>query len=204
MKGTGTDHRSGEQGGFCRICGRILLLSGAVLVFAACIFFIFRWKEEVRAEQYCDEILADLEPLIPERTAASGSILEGEEQPAVLEADGVSCTGILEIMAAGVRLPVAGGYEDMTYIPGYVENEENEDPQFVISDSKAAPRFSDIGIEYEGSRVTYTDIRGRVREYKITAVVTGYWSGDGGGDLVLITEGQMSGQRVEIHCRQIP
>ena len=202
MSRPGMDNRSGEQGGFCRICGRVLLLSGAVLVFAACIFFIFRWKEEVRTEQYCDEILADLELLIPERTAGAGSILEGEEQPAVLEVDGISCTGILEIMSAEVRLPVAGGYEDMTYMPGYIGNEEEGNSQFVIWDAKAAPQFDDIGIEYEGSSVTYTDVRGRVYEYKITAVVTGYWSGAGGGDLVLITEKQPTGQRVEIHCAQ--
>ena len=105
-------------------------------------------------------------------------------------------------MSAEVRLPVAGGYEDMTYIPGYIGNEEEGNPQFVIGDAKAAPQFDDIGIEYEGSSVTYTDVRGRVYEYKITAVVTGYWSGAGGGDLVLITEEQTTGQRVEIHCAQ--
>ena len=52
-----------------------------------------------------------------------------------------------------------------------------------------------------GNFVPY--LRGRIYEYKVTAVVTGYWSGEGGGDLVLIMEAQPAGQRVEIHCEPI-
>ena len=74
----------------------------------------------------------------------------------------------------------------------------------MISDSKAAPQFVDIGMENEGSSVTYTDVEGRVYEYEITAVVTVYESEEGVGALVLIMEEQLSGQRVEIHCAQIP
>ena len=183
------NRRSGRDSGW------ILFVSGTVLIAAAALMFGMVFFQKLSTEEYCGRILIQLQELIPERTLGAALEFESGKQP-VLEVDGVSCAGILEVECLGKQWPVAGSGEESEQIPKLLEC---GDGQIMIEDAGKGRQFERITAADTGSRVSFTDLYGQVYLWEITEVMNGMpeHSGD---SMVLVTWDEITGKRKEIVC----
>ena len=113
--------KNGKSG---RNSGRIFFIFGTALIAAAALLLGSYLYQGYHTEKYCEIILEELLPLIPDRTPGTVPDTLGESQ-AVLEVEGISCVGVLEIPFLGESWPVAGAYEDGTDLPRLSSSEDN-------------------------------------------------------------------------------
>ena len=178
--------KNGKSG---RNSGRIFFISGTVLLTAAALLlggYLFRGYH---TEKYCGKILEELLPLIPDRTPGTVPDTLGESQ-AVLEVEGISCVGVLEIPFLGESWPVAGAYEDGTDLPRLGSSEDNE----------GGLQFNGLTQENIGEKVRFTDIYGRVYTWQIAGIVSGEGEELQGAGLVLLTRDRLTGEQKAVLC----
>lgn len=196
--GKRTGHRERKSSG--RNPGRLLFLSGTALVLAAVFLLGKGWYEEARTAGYCEQILEELLPLIPERTQGmQPEVPEGQE---MVEVGGVSCVGILEIPQFGERWPVAGAYEEETRLPVVrvsTEESDREGETLIIEDAWSGEQFGEISPEDIGEQICFTDVQGREFTWVITAVVDGKAAGLKDG-LLLRTREKLTGKIKTVVC----
>lgn len=180
-----------------RNSGRIFFVSGAVLIIAAAVLLGSYLFQGHRAEQSCSTVLRELLPLIPERTQGTVPDTLGKNQ-AVLEVEGISCVGILEIPSLGESWPIAGSYEDSTDLPRLESSEE--EGTAVINDAERGSLFSGITSEDIGEEVRFTDVYGRVCTWRITEIADRKGKELPNAGLILLTEDRMTGKERAVLC----
>lgn len=186
--------KNGKSG---RNSGRIFFISGTVLITAAALLlggYLFRGYH---TEKYCGKILEELLPLIPDRTPGTVPDTLGESQ-AVLEVEGISCVGALEIPFLGKSWPVAGAYEDGTDLPRLGSSEDNG--TIIINDAEGGLQFNGLTQENIGEKVRFTDIYGRVYTWQIAGIVNGAEEELQGAGLVLLTRDRLTGEQRAVLC----
>lgn len=185
--------KNGKSG---RNSGRIFFISGTVLIAAAALLLGSYLYQGYYTGKYCGKILEELLPLIPERTLGTVPDTLGESQ-AVLEVEGISCVGVLEIPFLGKSWPVAGAYEDGADLPRLGSSED--EGAVIINDAESGLQFAGLTPENIGEKVRFTDIYGRVYSWQIAGIASGEEELQGAG-LVLVTRDRLTGERRAVLC----
>lgn len=186
--------KNGKSG---RNSGRIFFISGTALIAAAALLLGSYLYQGYHTEKYCEIILEELLPLIPDRTPGTVPDTLGESQ-AVLEVEGVSCVGILDIPFLGKSWPVAGAYEDGTDLPRLGGGEDGG--AIVINDAERGRQFAGLTPEDIGEKVRFTDIYGSVYTWQIAGIVSGEGEELQDAGLILLTRDRLTGERRAVIC----
>lgn len=186
--------KNGKSG---RNSGRIFFIFGTALIAAAALLLGSYLYQGYHTEKYCEIILEELLPLIPDRTLGTVPDTLGESQ-AVLEVEGISCVGVLEIPFLGESWPVAGAYEDGADLPRL--GSSGDAGAIVINDAERGMQFTGLTPDNIGEKVRFTDIYGRVYTWQIAGIVSGEGGELQGTGLCLLTRDRLTGERRAVLC----
>lgn len=186
--------KNGKSG---RNSGRIFFIFGTALIAAAALLLGSYLYQGYHTEKYCEIILEELLPLIPDRTPGTVPDTLGESQ-AVLEVEGISCVGVLEIPFLGESWPVAGAYEDGADLPRL--GCSGDAGAIVINDAERGMQFTGLTPDNIGEKVRFTDIYGRVYTWQIAGIVSGEGGELQGTGLCLLTRDRLTGERRAVLC----
>lgn len=192
-------HRQ-KKDGTGRTFGRFLFVFGIILIAAAAVLLAGWLYQGYQAEAYCEKVLKSLIPLIPDGTG--GGQTKPEEEWEVVEVEGVSCAGVLEIPSRGESWPVAGAYEKDGRLPGFQapEKESDEEEGFIIEDSRTGILSAAISPEDVGQQICFTDVEGRQYIWEITAFSEGENQAGKEGDLTLQIKSRFTGRTWNVLC----
>lgn len=186
--------KNGRSG---RNSGRIFFISGTILIAAAALLLGVYLFRGYHTEKYSGKILEELLPLIPALTPGTAPDTLGESQ-AVLEVEGISCVGVLEIPSLGKSWPVAGSYEEGADLPRLGSSED--EGIIIINDAESGLQFNGLTPENAGEKVRFTDIYGRVYTWKIAGIVSGEEEELQSAGLVLLTRDRLTGEQRAVLC----
>lgn len=186
--------KNGKSG---RNSGRIFFIFGTALIAAAALLLGSYLYQGYHTEKYCEIILEELLPLIPDRTPGTVPDTLGESQ-AVLEVEGISCVGVLEIPFLGESWPVAGAYEDGADLPRL--GSSGDAGAIVINDAERGMQVTGLTPDNIGEKVRFTDIYGRVYTWQIAGIVSGEGGELQGTGLCLLTRDRLTGERRAVLC----
>lgn len=209
--------------------GRWWILLGTLFLTAALGLSGYNIWDAQRAEQSVDEILAQMKTELPEETdvwtalTADPSanpkteqeieipdyLLNSDMEMPVMEVDGRSYIGILEIPALQLSLPVISEwtYPDLRIAPCRYEGSAYKD-HLVIAAHNYESHFGTLKYLENGDTVIFTDVDGNEFQYEVAAretIMPTDIEGMTGGewDLTLFTCSYGGQQRVAVRCERI-
>lgn len=182
----------------------VLIILGAVLMFAAFSILIFNYYQSYKAFKNAENVLVHLESQITENRQSSESNKSTEQQEIVI--DGNKYIGYLSLPKFELELPVMDywSYKKLRTAPcryyGSVE-----DNNFVIMAHNYSRHFGKISKLKSDDVIVFTDLNGKATEYIVVAQdildpysVTEFQKGD--YDLTLFTCTYGGQNRVAIYC----
>lgn len=164
--------------------GRILVLTGLLLIAVALLLTVYNLWDEGRAEEKADAALEGLLPEIEEENrlfaeaaeAAAAEqievipdyILNPEMDMPVKEIDGIRYIGTLDIPILGLSLPVidAWSYPNLKIAPCRYSGSAYLD-DFVIAAHNYGSHFRNIQSLCPGNTLSFTDVDGNVFSYEV-------------------------------------
>ena len=195
--------------------GIVVMVAGAVLIFAALSLFLYNRYEDAQAGQAAENLLQDVQSAIEENLSMPP---ESEELPSsepidpsmtVIEIDGYGYIGYLSIPDLSLELPIMDqwDYTRMKIAPcRHFGSTKTDD--LVIAGHNYASHFGSLRTLKPGSRVDFTDMDGEVHTYEViyldtlapTDVVAVQ---DSGYDLVLYTCTPGGKTRETVFCNRV-
>ena len=203
--------------------GSALIALGLVLVTAALVLACWNIYDADRAARAAEQALEQLEELIPTQPEEPETV-PGETEPTqpeldirdypqrempTWEVDGYRYIGILEIPAAGLKLPIMEECDEarLKTAPCRYSGSVYQD-DLVISGHNYAKHFSPIRWQKIGTEVTFTDAEGTVFRYvivdyetlqpdQVEEMTTGDW------DLTLFTCNLGGDTRYAVRCERV-
>lgn len=159
--------KSNRRGGLLSL---LLIIVGCGALLASAAIFIGRAIEHRQAESRFQELVEQIEELLPRRTY--GSLEDrGDYTMPVLEIDGYDFAGLLEIETYGIKLPVYAAWDehDTARRPAvYVGSAYNG--SLIIGGRNTEKQFNFISRLSGGEKISFTDVQGRVYFYTVEAV----------------------------------
>lgn len=208
------------------------MLLGALFLTAALGLSVYNIWDARRAEQSVDEILSQMKIELPEKageadawTAPNADFLTNLEMASeieipnyllnpdmempVMEVDGRSYIGVLEIPVLALSLPVISewSYPDLRIAPCRYEGSAYKE-HLVIAAHNYESHFGTLKYLENGDPVIFTDVDGNVFQYEVAAretIMPTDIEGMTGGewDLTLFTCTYGGQQRVAVRCERI-
>lgn len=194
--------------------GIAILTAGAVLILSALLLFIHNRREDARAGQEAESLLAGVEAAIKEKSAetpAPDTPPEETEPPLdpnmpVVMIDGYEYVGQLEIPVLDLKLPVMAewDYDRLMAAPCRQFGSTRTD-DLVIAAHNYWNHFGRLKELKEGDAVSVTDMEGIVNDYLVARTETLYPDDvdsvqNSGYDLVLYTCTLGGRTRVTVFC----
>ena len=154
--------------------GIIIMVTGAVLIFAALSLFLYNKYEDAQAGQAAENLLQDVRSVIEETTSAPS---EPRELPSsepldssmtVVEIDGYGYIGYLSIPDLSLELPIMDqwDYTRMKIAPcRHFGSTKTDD--LVIAGHNYASHFGALRTLKRGARVDFTDMDGVEHNYEV-------------------------------------
>lgn len=191
--------------------GTWLMRGGLLLIAAALLLTAFNLWDEWRADQAAEQVL-DQMPVQPEDPAGSDGqgipdyLLNPDMEMPVVEIDGNSYIGVLEIPVLDLTLPVMSewSYPNLRTAPCRYAGSAYKD-NLVIAAHNYSTHFGQIKNLTAGDQVSFTDVDGNVFFYTVAEVQTLEPTAveemtDGGWALTLFTCTIGGQSRVTVRC----
>ena len=146
---------------------------------AAGIFAFIQYRNK-NAGKITGKVARELIKVIPKKSSAGAM---GDALP-VMEIEGFSCVGLLEVPSLDLKLPVGDKYQNVRILPC----QESGTPQkndLIITGSSSNKSFTGLSRIKIGKRVTFTDLEGNRYKYKFVSAGTIRRGEEADADLVL-------------------
>lgn len=184
---------------------------GLLLIAAALLLTVFNLWDEWRADQAAEQVLDQMtvQPEDPDASDGQGIpdyLLNPDMEMPVVEIDGNSYIGVLDIPALGLTLPVMSewSYPNLRTAPCRYAGSAYKD-NLVIAAHNYSTHFGQIKNLTVGDQVSFTDVDGNVFLYTVAEVQTLEPTAveemtDGGWALTLFTCTIGGQSRVTVRC----
>lgn len=148
------------------IFAKVLVIMGAVLLFAALLLLLYNRYESDRAGKDAEALLEDVLSVVEQNAAA------GPELP-VVEVDGYGCVGCLEVPSLELILPVLTDwdYEKLRVAPCLQFGSSRTD-DLVIAAHNFKRHFGRLKELSQGDAIVFTDMDGIENHYEVAEIET--------------------------------
>ena len=168
-----------------KILSKAFVLLGSAMILCAAALLVFNHREDARAKHQSDQVLVQLEQMLPQAAHVSAPIGAdlsfSAEEPALTEArempvktmDGREYIGFLSVDTLNLSLPVLSqwSYEGLKIAPGrYSGSVYTGD--LVICAHNYSSHFGQLPYLPIGTPIQFTDMDGMVWDYTLAAVET--------------------------------
>lgn len=153
--------------------GGICVFLGVVCILSAIGFVGYnRWEAE-SAEQVAQDMLADVQGVIAEKTIGSDDTEKIPSEMATVKVDGYDCIGILSVPVLNLELPVLTdwSYAKLKKAPCHYYGTYYE-KDFVIAAHNYKSHFGRLAELQAGDIVTFTDVNGVAHYYEVVLLET--------------------------------
>lgn len=148
----------------------VILVLGIMLVASAIGIFGYRMLAEHNAASLSDKIVKSMTDIIPQYDAddprATGT---GQDPLPMIEVEGVSMVGYLEMPSLGKKIPVADAYYDGDHL-AFLDSGSPVKGHFVIGGSETDGGFACLKDLKPGDKVTFVDANGVRYDYKVSGM----------------------------------
>jgi len=183
---------------FLHLLGICLILSGACLL-------LFLQLRAYMAENFAKAVVSQLEALLPERSMGVPEIYADSAMP-VLDLDGKDFSGLLDVPAFGITLPVGSVWDTgkLGFYPCRFWGSVN-DNSLVIGGTDQKGQFDFCDIIDLGTIVTVTDMTGAEFTYSVSRVdrakhADADWLCSEDYDLTLFARANFSLEYIAVRC----
>ena len=149
---------------------KFLIFIGTFLIVLSFAFLITSAIISNKSQVTCEKIIAQLETMLPERSAGFPYGYSSIEMP-VLEIEGKDIVGIIEMPKFNLKLPINNGYSyfKMKSMPSRISGSVY-DNSFVISGVDKKGQFECVNQIEIGDEITVTDMTGSQFSYEINDI----------------------------------
>ena len=153
--------------------GGICVFLGVVCILSAIGFVVYNHWEADSAEQIAQDILADVQGVIAEKTITPDNTEKIPSEMATVEVDRYDCIGILSVPGLHLELPVLTdwSYAKLKKAPCHYYGTYYE-KDFVIAAHNYKSHFGRLAELQAGDMVTFTDANGIAHYYEVVLLET--------------------------------
>ena len=155
--------------------GIIIIVVGAVLILSALLLLLYNRREDARAGQEAESLLANVEETIQAQANESITAPETSSDPEmpVVALDGYEYVGYIEIPTLGLKLPVMAQWDyDRLKIAPCRQFGSSRTDDLVIAAHNYESHFGRLKELVKGDTVTFTDMEGIINTYSVEKIET--------------------------------
>ena len=159
--------------------GIIIIAVGAVLILSALLLLLYNRREDARAGQEAESLLANVEEAIQaqanESITAPATAPETSSDPEmpVVALEGYEYVGYIEIPTLGLKLPVMAQWDyDRLKIAPCRQFGSSRTDDLVIAAHNYESHFGRLKELVRGDTVTFTDMEGIINTYSVEKIET--------------------------------
>lgn len=182
-----------------------LQILGLILIICSLVLLVGSRVYEARAKQTAAAVVEKMEALLPEKSEGSMESFTNMSMP-LLQIDGLNFSGLLEVPAFGVTLPIYDAWEaSRTWSFPCRFSGSVYDGSLVVGGSDQAGQFDFCSKLDLGAYIRVTDMTGAQYEYEVTRIVRSKHAGSEklDGDepgLTLFVRDRYSMQYIIVRC----
>ena len=153
--------------------GSICVFLGVVCILSAIGFVGYNRWEEKNAEEIAQDLLADVQNIIEEKTTVPDETEKIPTQMESVQVDGYDCIGTLSIPVLNLELPVLTdwSYAKLKKAPCHYYGTYYE-KDFVIAAHNYQSHFGRLSQLQAGDVVVFTDVSGKTHFYEVVLLET--------------------------------